>query len=129
MDCANADGQETARRLEDKNGKLSVLVKEYERKIVLLKEGREQMLRDQTSHSHHIKTRYEEENRRHVLKIRDMRDELLCYKELLRAAQTIDEIKSLKESRVPPTQGDTEDHELNKRIDHGSRKEAGRSSN
>jgi hypothetical protein len=121
MDRAYADDQETARRLEDKNGKLSVLVKEYERKIVSLKEEREQMLREQTSHSHHIKTWYEEENRRQILKMRDMRDEILWYKERLRAAHTSDEVTSVTESRLPPTQGDTEDHT--------GRREAGRISN
>jgi hypothetical protein len=38
MDRAYANEQETIRRLEDKNGKLSVLVEEYKRKIVLLNE-------------------------------------------------------------------------------------------
>jgi hypothetical protein len=51
MDRASADDQETVMRLEDKNGKLSVLVEEYKRKTVLLNEEREQMLRDRTSQS------------------------------------------------------------------------------
>jgi hypothetical protein len=55
MDCANAHEQEIVRRLEDKNGKLSVLVEEYERKIVLLSEETEHMLRDRASHIHHTK--------------------------------------------------------------------------
>jgi hypothetical protein len=93
-----------------------------------LNEEGEQMLRDRTSHSHHIKTWYEEENQRLVLKMRDMRDELLWYKEQLRVAQTSDEITSLKETRLPPTQRDTEDHQL-KRIDHKGRRGAGRISN
>ena len=44
MDCASTDEQEIVRRLEDKNGKLSVLVEEYEGKIVLLSEETEHML-------------------------------------------------------------------------------------
>jgi len=32
-DCVNADEQEIVRRLEDKNGKLSVLVEEYKRRL------------------------------------------------------------------------------------------------
>jgi hypothetical protein len=82
-----------------------------------------------TFHSHHIKTWYEEENQRLVLKMRDMRDELLWYKKQLRVAQISDEIKSLKESRLSPTQRDTENHHLNKIIDHTGRRETGRSSN
>jgi predicted RNase H-like nuclease (RuvC/YqgF family) len=52
-DCANADGQETLRRLEEKNRKLSTLVEEYERKIGLLKEQMEHLLKDRKSHIHH----------------------------------------------------------------------------
>jgi hypothetical protein len=87
-DCANADEQESVRRLEDKDGELSVLVEEYERKTVLLNEEMEHMFRDRTSHIHRIKQRYEEENRALLCKIRDMRDEII----------------SLKESRTPPTE-------------------------
>jgi hypothetical protein len=68
-DCVNADEQETVMRLEDKNGKLSVLVEEYERKIVLLNEEMEHVLRDRTSHIHRMKQRYEEENRALLRKI------------------------------------------------------------
>jgi predicted RNase H-like nuclease (RuvC/YqgF family) len=83
MDCASADLQGNVRRLEDKNRKLSELVDDYERKIVLLNEEMESILRDRTSHIQHIKTRYEEENQRQLLKMRDMRDELLWYKKRL----------------------------------------------
>ena len=89
-DCANADEQETVRRLEDKKGELSVLVEEYERKIVLLNEEMEHILRDRTSHIHCIKERYEEENQHQTLKMRDMRDELLWYKKQLPVAHTSD---------------------------------------
>ena len=82
-DCANADGHETVRRLEEKNSNLSILVEEYERKISLLSEEMEHMLQDRTSCIHHIKMRYEEETQHQVLKMRDMRDELLWYKEQL----------------------------------------------
>ena len=127
-DCADADEQETVGRLEDKSGELSVLV-EYERKIVLLNEEVEQVFRDRTSHIHHIKERYEEENRCQMLKMRDMRDELLWYKKQLPVAHTSDEIISLKERRPPSTERDTEDHPQNKRSDHTCRREAGGSSN
>ena len=72
-DGANADEQKIVRRLENKNKKLSVLVKEYERKIVLLNEEMEHVLRDRTSHIHHIKKRNEEEKSALLRKIRDMR--------------------------------------------------------
>ena len=115
-DRANADDYETVRRLEDKNRELSLLVEEYERKIVLLNEEMEQVLRDQTSHIHHMKERYEEENRRQMLKMRDMRDELHWYK------------KQLLERRPPPTERD-EDQQQSKRSDHKGRREAGGSGN
>jgi predicted RNase H-like nuclease (RuvC/YqgF family) len=67
--CANADGQETLRRLEEKNRKLSVLVQEYERKIVLLNEKMEHLLQDRKSHIHHIEMKCEEENQRQLLKM------------------------------------------------------------
>jgi hypothetical protein len=47
------------------------------------------MLRDQTSHFHHVRKRYEEENQRLVLKTTDMRDELLWYKVLEFKDQTV----------------------------------------
>jgi chromosome segregation ATPase len=81
-DYASADKQENVRRLEDENRKLSELVEDYERKIVLLNEEMESILQDRTSHIQHIKMRYEEENQRQ-LKMRDMRDELLWYKKRL----------------------------------------------
>jgi uncharacterized small protein (DUF1192 family) len=81
MDCANADEQKTVRRHEAKNGKLSVLVEEYERKIVLLNEEMEHMLRDRTSHICLMEKRYEEENQRKMQNMRDMCDEMLWYKE------------------------------------------------
>jgi hypothetical protein len=81
--CSEADERETLRRLEDKNRKLSELVKDYDRKMAVLNEEIEHMLQDRKSHIHHIKMRYEEENQRQLLKIRDMRDELLWYRERL----------------------------------------------
>jgi len=42
----------------------------------------EHMLQDQKSHIHHVKM-YEEENQRQLLKMRDMRDKLLWYREQL----------------------------------------------
>jgi len=107
-DCAIADNQEIVRRLEDRNGKLSVLVQKYERKIVLLNEEMEHVLRDRTSHIHHIKKRNEEEKSALLRKIRDMRDEII----------------SLKEARTPPKEGHTKDHQQKKRSDHTSSKEA-----
>jgi hypothetical protein len=111
-DCVSAQ-QETVRRLEDKNGELSVLVQEYERKIVLFNEEMEFRLRDRTSQFHRIKQRYEEENRALLCKIRDMRDEII----------------SLKERRPPTTERDTEDHQKYKRSHHTGRREAGDNSN
>jgi hypothetical protein len=112
-DCANADEHETLRRLEDKNGQLSLLVEEYERKITLLNEETEQILRDRTSHIQRVKQRYEDENRVLLCKIRDMRDEII----------------SLKERRPSPTERHTEDHQQNERSDSRGRREAGGSSN
>jgi len=86
-DYSNADEQEAVRRLEDKNRQLSRLVEKYERKIVVLNEAMEQKLQDQISHIHHVTARYEEENQRQLLKMRDMRDELLWYKEQLPSIQ------------------------------------------
>jgi hypothetical protein len=80
--CASTDEQENVRKLGDENRKLSELV-DYERKIVLLNEEMESKLRDRTSHIQHIKTRYEEENPCQLLKMRDMRDELLWFKKRL----------------------------------------------
>jgi glutamate synthase domain-containing protein 2 len=80
-DNANTDEQKSVRTLQHKNRKLSVLVEKYKRKTVLLNEEMEHMLRDGTSHIHHVRKRYEEENQRLVLKMRDTRDELLWYKE------------------------------------------------
>jgi hypothetical protein len=122
-DRANADDQETVRRLEDKNGELSLLVEEYERKIVLLNEEMEQVLRDRTYHIQHIKERYEEENRHQMLKMRDMRDELLWYKKQLAVAHTSDEIISQMERRTPPTERD-KDQQQSKRSDNTRRREA-----
>jgi len=110
-DCANADNQEIVRRLEDRNGKLSVLVEKYERKIVLLNEEREHVLRDRTSHIQHIKKRNEEEKRVLIRKIRDMRDEII----------------SLKERRPPRTERHTENHQHNERTDHTGRRKDGES--
>ena len=80
--CASADEEKTV-RLEKENRKLSLLVEDSEREIVQLKEEMQHTFQDRTSHIHHIETRYEEENYRQLLKIRDMRDELLWYKEKL----------------------------------------------
>jgi len=76
----NGDEQEAARRLEDRNRQLTVSVERYERKISLLKEELENMDQDRTSNIQQIKQRYKEDNQR--LKMRDMREELLWYKEL-----------------------------------------------
>jgi predicted RNase H-like nuclease (RuvC/YqgF family) len=54
-DCASADEQETVKRLEDENRKLSALIGEYERKIVQMSEVVEHMLQEHTSHIHDIK--------------------------------------------------------------------------
>ena len=81
--CVDADERETLRRLEGKNRKLSELVKDYERKIALLNEEMEHTVQDRKSHIHHIKMRYEEENQRQLLKMRDMRGELLSNRERL----------------------------------------------
>ena len=82
-DCANAKEQETVRRLEHKRRQLTVLVEKYERKIVVFNEELEHMEQNRTSHIEHIKWRCEEENQWQLLKLRDMRDELLWYKEQL----------------------------------------------
>ena len=82
-ECSNADGQETLRTLEKKHRKLSVLVEEYERKIGLLNEKMEHLLQDQNSHIQHIEMKCEEENKRQLLKKRDMREELIWYKKQL----------------------------------------------
>jgi hypothetical protein len=78
MDCANADEEETERRV-------FVIVEEYERKIGLLNEQIEHLLSDPTSHID-IKRMYEEGNRRQVEKIREMGDELTWCKEQLLAS-------------------------------------------
>jgi hypothetical protein len=82
-ECANADGQETLRWLEENNRELSVLVEEYERKIVVLKEKMEDLLQERKSHFHQIEMKCEEEKQRHLLKMRAMREELIWYKEQL----------------------------------------------
>ena len=82
-DCADADERETLRRLEDKNRKLFELVKDYERKIAALNEEMEHIFQDRKCDIHHIKMRYKEEYQRQLLKMRDMRDELLWYTERL----------------------------------------------
>jgi len=82
-DCANTDEQEAVRRLEDKNRQLSKIVEKYETKIVVLNEEMEQSLQNRTSHIDDIIFRYEEDNNRQLLKMRDMRDELLFYKKWL----------------------------------------------
>jgi hypothetical protein len=108
-DCANADKQEIVRKLEDRNGRLSELVKKHERKIVLLNEDIEHVLRDRASHIQHIKKRNEEEKSVLLRKIRDMRDEII----------------SLKESRPPRTERHTENRQQNERTDHTGRRKAG----
>jgi len=128
-DRASADEQETVRRLQDKNGELSVLVEEYERKIVLLNEEMEQVLQDRKSHIQHMKQRCEEEIQRQMLKMRDMRDVLLWYKKQLAVAHTRNEIRSQRECRPPSTERDTEDDKHNKRSHHTGRTGAGGSSN
>ena len=81
--CDNSKEQETVWRLEHKNRQLTVLVEKYERKIVVLNDEMGQRLEDRASHIEHIIMRYEEENQRQLLKIREMRNELLWYKEQL----------------------------------------------
>ena len=80
-DCAIDDGQDTLRMLEEKNRKLSVLVEQYKRKIGLLNKQMEHLVQDRKSHIHHIEMKCEEENQGQLLKMRDMRDELIWYKE------------------------------------------------
>jgi hypothetical protein len=128
-DHASADEQETVRRLQDKNRELSLLVEEYERKTVLLNEEMQQVLQDRTSHVQYIKQRCEEEIQRQMLKMRDMRDELLCYKKQLAVAHTSDEIRILQECRPPSTGRYTEDAQHNERSHHTGRREAGESNN
>ena len=81
--CANAKEQETVSRLEQKNRQLTVLVEKYESKFVVLNEEMQQRLQDRTSHIEHVTMKYEEENQRQLLKMREMRGELLWYKEQL----------------------------------------------
>jgi hypothetical protein len=82
-DYASVVKQGNVRRLDDEKRKLSELVEDYERKIVLLNEEMESILQDRTSHIQHIKMMYKEENQRQILKMRDMRDELIWYKKRL----------------------------------------------
>jgi hypothetical protein len=96
---------------------------------VLVNEEMEQVLQDRTSHIQHIKQRCEEEIQRQILKMRDMRDELLLYKKQLAVAHTSDEIISLQECRPPSTERDTEDNQHYERSHHMGRREAGWSSN
>ena len=77
----NGHEQEAARRLQDRNRQLTVSVERYERKISVLKEQLENMEHDRPSHIQQIKWRYEEDNHRQILKMTDMREELLWYKE------------------------------------------------
>jgi predicted RNase H-like nuclease (RuvC/YqgF family) len=86
-DLASAVKQRNVRRLEDENRKLSELVEDYKRKIVHLNDEMESILQDRTSHIQDIKMRYEEENHRQILKMRDMRDELLWFKKRLRGVR------------------------------------------
>jgi hypothetical protein len=100
-DRTNKDMQEKVRRLKRKKRKLSALVEEYQRESAVLNEKIEHMLQDRTSHTH-ITRRYEEDNQRLLLKIRDMRDELLWYKE---KARTSEEIRGdTKRHKRPPTE-------------------------
>ena len=68
---------------------------------MLLNEAMEQVLQDRTSHIQHIKQRCEEEIQRQMLKMRDMRDELLWYKNQLAVAHTSDEIRIQQQCRSP----------------------------
>jgi hypothetical protein len=128
-DRASADEQGTVRRLQDKNTELFVLAEEYERKTVLLNKEMEQVLQDRTSHVQYIKQRCEEEIQRQMLKMRDMRDDLLWYKKQLAVAHTSDEIRSLQKCRPSSTERYTEDDQHNERSHHTGRREAGGSSN
>jgi hypothetical protein len=128
-DRARADEQETVRKLQDKNRELSLLAEENERKIVLLNEEMEQVLQDRTSHIEQLKQSCEEEIQRQMLKMRDMRDELLWYKEQLAVAHTSDEIRSLQQCRTPTTKRYTEDDQHKERSHHTGWREAEGSNN
>jgi hypothetical protein len=83
-DCARPDEQATGKRM-------SVSVKEYERKFRLLNEEIERLLDDPFQFDD-IKSSYEEGNRRQAQKIREMRDELNWCKEQLLASQSREDI-------------------------------------
>jgi len=59
---------------------LSKLEEKYEKKILVLNEDMEQSLEERISYIHHIAKKCEEETQRQLLKMRDMREELLRYK-------------------------------------------------
>ena len=92
-DCDKVDKQENLRKLEDDNRKLSELVEIYERKNVLLSEEMESILRDRASHIQHIKMRHEDEIQSQIMKMRDMREELIWYKKRLRGIHMPTEFK------------------------------------
>jgi len=81
MNSARTDEQEAVRRLQERNRQLTVSVEKYKRKIAVLNEELENMQQDQTSRIQHVW--YEEENQRQIQMMRDMRNELLWYKEQL----------------------------------------------
>ena len=80
----NGDEQEAVRRLEDTNRQLRASVEKYKKKNAVLKEQLESMEQDGQSHIQQIQRRHEEDLQRQILKMRDMSEELLWYKELLR---------------------------------------------
>ena len=95
-----------------------------------MNEKMEHMLQDRASPIHHIKMRFEEENQRQLLKMTDMRDELLWYKEQLPGIHmptrpTGEEYKR----EIVPLNEEMEhmlgDHQENKISDHTGRREDG----
>lgn len=89
--CANADEQESVRKLQDKNAMLSESLEQYYNLIVLNQEV-EQVLRQQISDSYRIRKRYERENRALLRRVIELEDEII----------------GLKESGLPPTERATE---------------------
>ena len=97
--CANADEQESVRKLQDKNAMLSESLEQYYNLIVLNQEV-EQVLRQQISDSYRIRKRYERENRALLRRVIELEDEII----------------GLKESGPPPTERATENHRENRRM-------------
>jgi hypothetical protein len=79
-DCAFVHLQETVRRLEDKNLKLSDLLEQYYNLVVLNKEV-EQQLRNELSHTRCEQKRYEKENRALLRRVIQMENEIITFPE------------------------------------------------